>query len=44
MLKMREVASNTEDFAEGKAFIRVMGETNKDIQPSKVRKVVFCSG
>jgi 2-oxoglutarate dehydrogenase complex dehydrogenase (E1) component-like enzyme len=44
MLKMREVASNTEDFAESKGFIRVMGETNKSIKTDKVRKVVFCSG
>jgi 2-oxoglutarate dehydrogenase E1 component len=44
MLKMREVASSTEDFLEGKAFIRVMPEMNKTVEPSKVRKVVFCSG
>lgn len=44
MLKMREVASNTEDFAENKGFIRVMGETNKSIKTDKVRKVIFCSG
>lgn len=44
MLKMREVASSTEEFLEGKAFIRVMPEVNKTVQPSNVSKVVFCSG
>lgn len=44
MLKMREVASSTEEFLEGKSFIRVMGETNPAVVAEKVKKVVFCSG
>lgn len=44
LLKMREAGSNAEEFGPGKSFIRVIGEQNKDVDPTKVRKVVFCSG
>jgi 2-oxoglutarate dehydrogenase E1 component len=44
MLKMREVSSNTEEFLEGKSFIRVIGETNPAVTEANVKKVVFCSG
>jgi 2-oxoglutarate dehydrogenase E1 component len=44
LLKLREAGSDLEDFAKGNDFKRIIGETNKTIVPSNVRKVIFCSG
>jgi 2-oxoglutarate dehydrogenase E1 component len=41
LLKLREAGSDLEDFAKGNNFKRIIGETNKSISPSNVRKVVF---
>ena len=44
LLKLREAGSDIEEFHEGKCFLRISPENNTTIVPSKVRKVLFCSG
>jgi len=44
MLKMREVASDIEEFCGESHFTRVMPEMNKEVNPTDCKKVVFCSG
>lgn len=44
MLKMREVCSDIDEFVTGQEFRRVLPESNADINPAKVRKVIACSG
>ena len=44
LLKLREAGSDIEEFVKGTNFKRVIGETNKSIDPAKVRKVILCSG
>ena len=44
LLKLREAGSDIEEFHEGKCFLRIIPENNATIVPSKVRKVLFCSG
>ena len=42
LLKLRDASSNLEDFSTGKTFLRVIPD--KEIEPKKTRKVIFCSG
>jgi 2-oxoglutarate dehydrogenase complex dehydrogenase (E1) component-like enzyme len=44
LLKLREAGSEIEEFSKGHNFKRIIGETNKEITPANVRKVVLCSG
>ena len=44
LLKLREAGSDIEEFTKGHTFQRVIGETNRDINPANVRKLVLCSG
>ena len=44
LLKLREAGSEIEDFLHGHNFKRIIGETNKEIKPANVRKLVLCSG
>lgn len=44
LLKLREAGSDIEEFTKGQTFKRIIGETNKEIAPEKVRKLVLCSG
>ena len=43
LLRHPEVTSSLEDLSKGR-FAPVMGETDEDIKPAKVKRLVFCSG
>jgi len=44
MLKMREVASDMEEFMPGTEFRRVIPETDESIKAANCKKVILCSG
>lgn len=44
LLKLREAGSEIEEFVTGHNFRRIIGEVNKDVKPSNVRKLILCSG
>jgi 2-oxoglutarate dehydrogenase E1 component len=43
LLRHKNAVSTLEDFCQNRV-LRVIGETNKDIQPANVKKVLFCAG
>lgn len=44
MLKMKEVASNMDEFLPGTGFARVIPDVDSNIKPENCKKVIFCSG
>jgi len=44
LLKLREAASDLNEFFQGHNFREILGEMNLNIEPANVRKLVLCSG